>query len=69
VELLEYEDYLRRTQPDWESRWENVQELITFASEVEVGSTYGRNFEETSTDDDPKSAIHFLNLNVGQTLC
>lgn len=25
---------MRNTQPDWESRWENVQELITFASEV-----------------------------------
>lgn len=35
VRLLEYEDHLRKTQQDWESRWENVQELITFASEVE----------------------------------
>lgn len=36
VELVEYEDHLRKTQPDWESRWENVQELITFAGEVEA---------------------------------
>ena len=33
--MINYEDYLRKTQQDWESRWENVQELITFASEVE----------------------------------
>ncbi|KAF8211704.1 P-loop containing nucleoside triphosphate hydrolase protein [Mycena galopus ATCC 62051] len=35
LELIEYEDHLKRTQPEWESRWENVQELITFASDVE----------------------------------
>lgn len=34
LDQLQYQDFLRRTQPDWESRWENVQELITFASEV-----------------------------------
>ncbi|KAJ3820348.1 P-loop containing nucleoside triphosphate hydrolase protein [Lentinula raphanica] len=37
VELIGYEDHLRKTQPDWESRWENVQELITFASDVQSG--------------------------------
>ncbi|KAF8962796.1 UvrD-helicase-domain-containing protein [Flammula alnicola] len=36
VALLNYEDHLRKTQQDWESRWENVKELITFASEVET---------------------------------
>ncbi|TFK40400.1 P-loop containing nucleoside triphosphate hydrolase protein [Crucibulum laeve] len=36
LELLDYENYLKKTQPDWESRWENVQELITFATEAEV---------------------------------
>ncbi|KAJ7265966.1 P-loop containing nucleoside triphosphate hydrolase protein [Mycena haematopus] len=35
LELINYEDHLKRTQPEWESRWENVQELITFASDVE----------------------------------
>jgi len=54
VELLEYEDYLRRTQPDWESRWENVQELITFASEVEGSSLDELDSEETPTEDEPK---------------
>jgi len=36
VELINYQDHLKKTQQDWESRWENVQELITFAAEVEV---------------------------------
>jgi DNA helicase-2/ATP-dependent DNA helicase PcrA len=57
VELLEYQDHLRKTQPDWESRWENVQELMTFASEVEVGSANEQNDQETSAGDDPKSVI------------
>ncbi|KAF5327158.1 hypothetical protein D9619_004893 [Psilocybe cf. subviscida] len=36
--MIDYEEYLRKTQQDWDSRWENVQELITFASESEDGS-------------------------------
>ncbi|KAF9532506.1 P-loop containing nucleoside triphosphate hydrolase protein [Crepidotus variabilis] len=36
VNLIGYEDHLKKTQQDWESRWENVQELITFASEIEA---------------------------------
>ncbi|KAJ7896080.1 P-loop containing nucleoside triphosphate hydrolase protein [Mycena olivaceomarginata] len=35
LQLIEYETHLKRTQPEWESRWENVQELVTFASDVE----------------------------------
>jgi hypothetical protein len=35
VEIIDYEGHLKKTQQDWESRWENVRELITFASEVE----------------------------------
>jgi len=35
LESLDYENYLKKTQPDWESRWDNVHELINFASEVE----------------------------------
>ncbi|KAE9400182.1 UvrD-helicase-domain-containing protein [Gymnopus androsaceus JB14] len=35
VELISYEEHLRKTQPDWDTRWENVQELITFASDVQ----------------------------------
>lgn len=33
LELLDYQLYLQRTQEDWATRWENVQELINFASE------------------------------------
>ncbi|RXW21277.1 hypothetical protein EST38_g4588 [Candolleomyces aberdarensis] len=35
LDLTQYQDHLRRTQQDWETRWENVKELITFAKEVE----------------------------------
>jgi len=35
VNMINYEAHLKKTQQDWETRWENVQELITFASEVE----------------------------------
>ncbi|KAJ6463267.1 P-loop containing nucleoside triphosphate hydrolase protein [Mycena vitilis] len=35
LQLIEYEAHLKKTQAEWESRWENVQELITFASDVE----------------------------------
>ena len=35
LELIEYEAHLKKTQQDWESRWENVQELLTFSREVE----------------------------------
>jgi DNA helicase-2/ATP-dependent DNA helicase PcrA len=38
LELIHYESHLRKTQQDWETRWENVKELITFASEVEAGA-------------------------------
>ncbi|KAF5391670.1 hypothetical protein D9757_002375 [Collybiopsis confluens] len=35
VDLIRYEDHLKKTQADWDTRWENVQELITFASDVQ----------------------------------
>ncbi|TFK47713.1 UvrD-helicase-domain-containing protein [Heliocybe sulcata] len=34
--LVEYEEHLKRTQPDADTRWENVMELINFASEVQT---------------------------------
>ncbi|KAM5530408.1 hypothetical protein V8D89_015919 [Ganoderma adspersum] len=37
VDLIQYGEHLKKTQQDHESRWENVQELINFASEVENG--------------------------------
>lgn len=36
AELINYEEHLKKTQQDWQSRWENVQELITFASDIEI---------------------------------
>ncbi|KAI0749394.1 P-loop containing nucleoside triphosphate hydrolase protein [Daedaleopsis nitida] len=36
LELIKYGEHLRRTQPEYESRWDNVQELINFATEVET---------------------------------
>ncbi len=35
LDHIEYENHLRKTEQDWDTRWENVQELITFASDVE----------------------------------
>lgn len=32
---MRYQEYLEKTQEDADSRWRNVQELITFASEME----------------------------------
>ena len=37
VDLIQYGEHLKKTQQDYESRWENVEELINFASEVENG--------------------------------
>ncbi|KIJ66868.1 hypothetical protein HYDPIDRAFT_149901 [Hydnomerulius pinastri MD-312] len=41
LDLTHYEEHLRKTQPDWETRWENVQELINFASD-DVGESEAR---------------------------
>ncbi|TBU33526.1 P-loop containing nucleoside triphosphate hydrolase protein [Dichomitus squalens] len=50
VDLVGYQEHLRKTQPDHESRWENVQELINFASEVENGmdAKAGRRMEDAA---------------------
>ena len=37
LDLVKYGEHLRKTQPDHDSRWDNVQELINFATEVENG--------------------------------
>lgn len=36
ISLTEYEDHLKKTQPDSDARWENVMELMSFASEVQT---------------------------------
>lgn len=33
IDLIGYEEHLRKAS-DWESRWENIQELINFAKET-----------------------------------
>ncbi|KAK1224989.1 ATP-dependent DNA helicase srs2 [Marasmius sp. AFHP31] len=49
-EVVEYEDHLKKTQPDWESRWENVQELITFATDVDADIKADNDPGEEDTD-------------------
>ena len=34
--LIDYEAHIKKSQQDWETRWENVQELINFASPVVI---------------------------------
>ncbi|KAF5359087.1 hypothetical protein D9756_003438 [Leucocoprinus leucothites] len=34
LRCIDYQQHLKKTQSDWDTRWENVEELITFASEV-----------------------------------
>ncbi|KAG6860853.1 hypothetical protein C0993_002809, partial [Termitomyces sp. T159_Od127] len=52
VDLVGFEDHLKKTQPDWESRWENVKELITFA--IEVASDTDAVEQQAATDERPK---------------
>ncbi|PSR75571.1 hypothetical protein PHLCEN_2v9051 [Hermanssonia centrifuga] len=35
LDLIKYQDHLKKTQQDFEGRWDNVQELINFATEFE----------------------------------
>ncbi|KAI0833387.1 UvrD-helicase-domain-containing protein [Trametes gibbosa] len=52
VDAINYEEHLRKTQPDYESRWENVQELVNFASEVERSAPddIGRGMEHADAE-------------------
>ncbi|KIM27560.1 hypothetical protein M408DRAFT_24487 [Serendipita vermifera MAFF 305830] len=50
---LDYAEHLKKTQPDWESRWENVRELITFATE---SSTAQVSSQSNSVQDDDSSS-------------
>lgn len=42
VKAIGYEDHLRKTEPEWETRWENVRELITFAGDVQKDMLEGQ---------------------------
>ncbi|KAG1743430.1 P-loop containing nucleoside triphosphate hydrolase protein [Suillus lakei] len=39
VELIGYQEHLKKSQPDWDTRWENVQELINFASDATANAS------------------------------
>jgi hypothetical protein len=57
---LNYADHLQKSQPDWESRWENVRELITFATETTLPvpdlSTNGSKENLPTVELQPKAA-------------
>jgi DNA helicase-2/ATP-dependent DNA helicase PcrA len=57
VELIKYEEHLRKTQQDWQSRWENVQELITFASEIEKDVASKAEQQQSHEEDQVESEI------------
>jgi DNA helicase-2/ATP-dependent DNA helicase PcrA len=52
VDLVNYEGYLKHKDPEWASRWENVQELINFASEVPTEDMNGVSSEGIQTGDE-----------------
>ncbi|KAG6817676.1 hypothetical protein H0H87_005434 [Tephrocybe sp. NHM501043] len=52
VDLVGFQDHLKKTQPDWESRWENVNELISFATEVAIDIALAE--EQAGSSDAPK---------------
>jgi hypothetical protein len=52
LDAIGYEAYLQRTQPDWETRWENVQELVNFAAGVETQESLDAEDEENKTWDE-----------------
>ncbi|KAG8817453.1 hypothetical protein FRC17_011223 [Serendipita sp. 399] len=53
VTELNYADHLMKTQPDWETRWENVRELITFATEPNSNGGPGTEAPSAAPDTEP----------------
>ncbi|TFK20286.1 P-loop containing nucleoside triphosphate hydrolase protein [Coprinopsis marcescibilis] len=71
VDLLEYKEHLKKTQQDWETRWENVNELITFAKEVEEQlqmdkehASLGLSPDDTNIDEDVSPLRQFLQVSM-----
>ncbi|CAE6448608.1 unnamed protein product [Rhizoctonia solani] len=58
VDGIGYEAYLQRTQPDWETRWENVQELVNFAAGVELPEPEVLDSEDDGVEDLEYSGNH-----------
>ncbi|KAG8816563.1 hypothetical protein FRC17_000283, partial [Serendipita sp. 399] len=55
VTELNYADHLMKTQPDWETRWENVRELITFATEPNSNGKLGTETPSAALNTKPAS--------------
>lgn len=36
IDCINWQDHLKKSGPEWESRWDNCQELITFAVDVDT---------------------------------
>ena len=51
LKFVSYEEHLRKTQPDWDVRWENVRELITFATDVQ-GSMQEANLPDADDENE-----------------
>ncbi|KAG1826576.1 P-loop containing nucleoside triphosphate hydrolase protein [Suillus variegatus] len=53
VELIGYQEYLKKSQPDWDTRWENIQELINFASDATADAPKVPVVDEDESSDTP----------------
>jgi DNA helicase-2/ATP-dependent DNA helicase PcrA len=66
---LNYADHLQKTQTEWESRWENVRELITFATEASTVDTKGvaPTVESQATATDTELAVQPAIVNEAES--
>ncbi|KAH9481404.1 ATP-dependent DNA helicase srs2 [Psilocybe cubensis] len=63
LDMIQYEDHLRKTQQDWDSRWENVQELITFANEIEADALKSRPpFDELAPEQQSERQVLYCSM-------
>ena len=59
VDGTSYEEYLKHAQKDFESRWENVQELLSFATQFQPTDDLNLNFADLEDPDEPYVLIKF----------
>ncbi len=64
LKLIAYEEHLRKTQPDWDIRWENVRELITFASDVQGSMLTDVNLPDGDNDENEYVQINSIKLRL-----
>lgn len=67
VKVLDYETHLKR-EPNWESRWENVQELISFATAAEKTHEANTDTAASLVDLDVPSASKRRRMEKGEVL-